>query len=406
MTWKKANIRCISEGSDLGRRAVTGISLHSHTEYSREMLDFVPFYAAKIPIVSYFWRREGAKYRERNGCDIDLTTAYWTPPLTPDMVHKSECGQIKEMGIDAIVSITDHDSIEGSLAVAAEGTSPVPISLEWTVPFGIGFFHVGVHNLPRNSAQEMSDVLLEYTFGSGDAPDGRLMDILSMLDKTPGVLVVLNHPLWDIELIGKDRHNALLAEFLDLYGDKVHALEINGFRSWSENSAVIEMAEAYSMQIVSGGDRHGCQPNTMINVTGAGTFDEFADDIRSGKRSEVVIFPEYRQPLLSRQLASFSEIMSRYPSFPESRERWFDRIYYDKADGNGPMPLSMHGWRKGPAWARWVIRMFGMFGSPIAQPLFRLAEKRGDRMPTDMEAGPKRAHRGEKSEAKLSSVQG
>ncbi|MFZ1700692.1 MAG: hypothetical protein WBO10_01020 [Pyrinomonadaceae bacterium] len=368
------------------------------------MLDFVPFYADKIPVVSYFWRREGLKYRERNGCDIDLTTAYWTPPLTPNMVHKSECDQIEKRGVEAIVSITDHDSIEGSLTAGRDLKSKVPISLEWTVPFGIGFFHVGVHNLPQASAREITDVLLEYTFAAEDAPDGRLMDILSMLDDTAGVLVILNHPLWDIELVGKDRHNELLAEFLDLYGHKFHALEINGFRSWSENNAVIAMAEAYKMQIVSGGDRHGCQPNTMINLTGATTFDEFADDIRSGKPSEVVIFPEYRQPLISRQLASFSEIMGRYPQFPESRERWFDRIYYDKADGGGALPLSVLGWRKGPAWARQVIKLFGMLGSPLARPIFRLVEKRVDRVPSELNRDPKTTHLDEKTEPKFSSI--
>ncbi len=33
--------------------------------------------------------------------------------------------------------------------------------------------------------------------------------------------------------------------------------------------------------VISGGDRHGCEPNGVINLTAARTFSEFAQEVRS-----------------------------------------------------------------------------------------------------------------------------
>jgi hypothetical protein len=83
-------------------------------------------------------------------------------------------------------------------------------------------------------------------------------------------------------------------------------LEVNGFRSWSENKATIEMAEALGLTVVAGGDRHGCRPNTVINISNCETFDEYASDIRCKKQNEIALMPQYERPLASRQLESFS----------------------------------------------------------------------------------------------------
>jgi hypothetical protein len=64
-----------------------------------------------------------------------------------------------------------------------------------------------------------------------------------------------------------------------------HALELNGTRSWTENQAVIELAETCSRPIVSGVDRHACEPSACINLTQASTFAEFAQEIRGGASS-------------------------------------------------------------------------------------------------------------------------
>ena len=136
------------------------------------------------------------------------------------------------------------------------------------------------------------------------------------------------------------------------------------------------------MPLVTGGDRHGCKPNTVINLTNASTFEEFAEEVMVDKHSEIVLMPAYEQPLHARQMESFSEILSHYPLFREGRQRWFDRVHYDTGDGEGVRPLSSHGWvRGGPLWLRWAIWTLGVMGSPTMRPFFRLARKKEDRVP-------------------------
>jgi hypothetical protein len=204
-----------------------------------------------------------------------------------------------------------------------------------------------------------------------------------MLNSMPEVLLVLNHPMWDIELIGKERHEILLHYFLEEHARWIHALEFNGFRSWSENRAVIELGESFDIPVVTGGDRHGCKPNTVINLSGANTFEEFVEEIRVARRSEIALMPEYSQPLHSRQLQSFAEILSHYPHFPDSKQRWTDRIYFDIEDGNGSRPLSSHWQRGGPSWLRWAVWTLGIFGSPKLRPAFRLTMRPRDQVPKE-----------------------
>lgn len=385
MNLKKTRLHILRKAKDLSQDAKTGVSLHCHTEHSKEMLDFVPHYAEKLPIIAQFWRRERDNYLEREGKEIDFSTAHWSPPMTPDAVYDIESDQINKAGLDAIVSLTDHDNIDAPLKVNERApNSHAPISMEWTVPFDIGFFHVGVHNLPKDRAVDITRDLLEFTFNKENHTSEKLTEMFSMLNEIPGVLVILNHPLWDIELVGKERHRELLKDFIKLHGRWIHAFEVNGFRKWSENKAVIEMAEALGIPVTTGGDRHGCKPNTVINLTNAQTFEEFVDEVRVQKRSEVVLMPEYERPLHSRQMQSFSEILKHYPEFPDGRKRWFDRVYFDIGDGHGARQLSVHWERGGPLWLRWAIWTLGVFGSPAMRPVFRLARKKEDRVPKDV----------------------
>ncbi len=386
MSLKQTNLHFLGKTKDLSGQAKTGVSLHCHTEHSKEMLDFVPHYADKLPVISYFWKRERKKYIEREGRDIDFTTGFWSPPLTAFEVFNIEKQQINEAGLDAVVSLTDHDSIDANLKVNEKtDNNSAPISLEWTVPFEYGFFHVGVHNLPKETAVELTKILLDYTFDEDKHNNENLREVFAMLNGIPEILIVLNHPIWDIELVGKEKHETLLKQFLKEHGKWIHALEINGFRSWSENKAVIEMAEALGFPIVTGGDRHGCKPNTVINLTNSKTFSEFVEEIRVDRHSEVVLMPEYRQPLHSRQLQSFSEILNDYHEFPEGRKRAFDRIHIDGGDGKGVQKVSVH-WKDGtPRWLRWAIWTLKVSGSSRMRPFFSLARKKKDRVPKDIE---------------------
>ncbi|HEY8559801.1 MAG TPA: hypothetical protein VIL74_05315 [Pyrinomonadaceae bacterium] len=384
MNLKQTRLNILHAAKNLAPQAKTGVSLHCHTEYSKEMLDFVPVYAEKLPIISYFWKKERDKYLAREGRGLDFSTAFWSPPMTPHDVFRIEKEQINRIGLDAIVSISDHDSIDGALQLnERQDNAKAPISLEWTVPFEYGFFHVGVHNLPKNQALELTKTLVDFSFSEKPSNE-RLHELFAMLNDMPQVLVVLNHPLWDIEMAGKERHETLLKSFIKEYGRWIHAFEINGFRAWSENKAVIEMAEALGFPIVTGGDRHGCKPNTVINLTNSSTFEEFVEEIRVDKRSEVVLMPEYKQPLHSRQLQSFAEILRNYPEFAEGRRRWFDRVFFDVGNEKGLTSLSGHGWvRGGPTWLRAAIWTLGFMGSPKMRPFFALARKKYDRVPKD-----------------------
>ncbi len=384
MNLNQTKLLVLDRPEDLSKNAATGVSLHCHTEFSKEMLDFVPHYAKKLPIISFFWERERKSYLEREGRPLDFTTAYWSPPLNSTDVYNIEKKQINDTGLNALVSLTDHDEIEGNRLVnRTVDTSKAPVSFEWTVPFLFGFFHLGIHNLPEDRADDLTRDLLSYSFSEADEPDNdRLHELFNMLNQIPEVLVVLNHPIWDIELVGEERHAVLLRKFVAEHGKWIHALEINGFRSWSENKRVIEMAESLGFPIVTGGDRHGCKPNTVLNLSNKSTFSEFVEEIRVSKHSDVVLMPEYLHPLHSRQLESFSEILSHYPDFPTDRQRWFDRIYFDVGDEKGLVSLSDHGWIKGgPAWVRAAIWTLGFLGSPKLRPVFRVARKKRDRVP-------------------------
>ena len=91
------------------------------------------------------------------------------------------------------------------LLLMAEETSEIPFALEWTVPFGEAIFHLGIHNLPSHRAQEIVADLVAYT----QNPSSRnLSDLIAMLDQLPEVLVIFNHPLWDLSSLGRQRYSA------------------------------------------------------------------------------------------------------------------------------------------------------------------------------------------------------
>lgn len=108
-----------------------------------------------------------------------------------------------------------------------------------------------------------------------------LSDLLALLDHVPDTLLVLNHPRWDVARVGAAQHASSLRSFLARHRPWIHALEINGLRSWSENREVLRMGEEYDLPVVAGGDRHGCRPTTLLNLTQAATWADFVAEIRS-----------------------------------------------------------------------------------------------------------------------------
>jgi len=370
MKTPRKGIRLLDTGDTRIRDFKSGVSLHCHTDESRETLDFVPYYASKIPLVSQFLDRELESYTARNGEVIDFARAYWTPPLPARAVLEAEINQIQQgLGLASLVSITDHDNITACTHLQVlHPEQEIPVSLEWTVPFGCGFFHIGVHNLPPASSTEIWALLTGYT---RNPESNRLTDLLDLLCSDQDTLLVLNHPLWDIERIGEAGHHLLLAEFLGANGQWIHAIEVNGYRSWSENRDAVSLADQYNLPIISGGDRHGTEANSILNLTNAASFPEFAAEIRTDRVSEIAILPSYKEPTVLRMLETVADVLKYYPNHALGRRFWTDRIFWTLEDGS-VRPMSFYWKRGGPAWVRASLRVMKIIGSRRARPAMRL----------------------------------
>jgi hypothetical protein len=344
----------------------TGVSLHSHTMHSRERLTFVPCYASMVPLLSWEFDRLRRRYEAFHGAPPDFSAAYWTSPLSSSEAFDVERGQIEhDLGLNALVSLTDHDNIDAGCQLQILERE-IPISIEWTIPFGETFFHLGVHNLPAEAAKDLSVALANYTRHPDTAV---LQELLAGLDAEPGVLIVLNHPMWDQTGIGLDRHSAALRNLIETAGNRIHALELNGLRPWNENRIVADLARELDRTLISGGDRHGREPNALINLTNAATFSEFVVEVRAGC-SDVLFLPQYREPLGLRILQAISEILQQCPDLV-GREKWTDRVFYAPRDGE-LRPLSSAWKDGGPAVARWFVRGIELAGSHRVQRALRL----------------------------------
>ena len=357
------------EKNEVAGRFAAAVSLHCHTEQSKEILNFIPYYAGKIPLVAGLLQREVENHRIRKGEVIDFNRAYWTPPIPPRAVLEAESAQIEQFGLDPLVSITDHDDIGACLHLqVVDPDRDVPVSLEWTVPFREGFFHVGVHNLPRERSGPLWELLKDYT-RNPESHD--LAGLLELLNQSKDTLLVLNHPLWDIEHIGLEPHRQLLDTFISIHGRSIHAIEVNGYRTWAENKKAIELAAAHGFPIISGGDRHGLESNSILNLTSARTFSEFASEIRADRVSEVAILPAYKEPVVMRMLEAAGDILRYYPNYPKGQRYWTDRVFWTLED-ESVRPMSFY-WKKGgPAWVRASLRIMRVIGSRRVRPAMRL----------------------------------
>jgi hypothetical protein len=254
------------------------------------------------------------------------------------------------------VSITDHDSIAASRTLLTLSTpAEAPVSLEWTAPFGAGYFHVGVHNLPVTFAGEIVEALLDtrcaycQTFGASSAGrhDERCLphvqDWMNRLSSIPDTLLVLNHPLRDLSGLGHTAHRRLLTSFLLRHRKHLHAIELNAMRSWAENQDVLEVSSEFGLPVVSGGDRHGSEPSAALNLTMATGFSEFAREIRSGKPPVVLFTRQYRRPLTLRKLQVAWEFLKASAPPAGGAARWSDRVFVPWRDGRA-LPLSAREW--------------------------------------------------------------
>ena len=352
------------------RRFRTAVSLHSHTMHSQESLDFIPRMATTIPLVRAGVAAQERSYERRNGYPPDYANAYWTPPLSERQAVQLETRQIEDLlGMSALVSLTDHDNIEAANHLQLfEEFATAPISVEWTVPYGPTFFHLGIHNLPGGSARQWTIRLAAHTAAPVQAV---LAELLVGLAEMPGVLVVFNHPLWDEKGLGGIRHRQAVHDFLTGYGPWLHAFELNGMRPWAENQEVIALARAFGQLVVAGGDRHGSEPNTVLNVTNTAGLEEFIDEVRHDRLSDVVILPHYRAPFRQRYAEAIWDVMRDYPEHT-GRVRWTDRFFFRTADGLD-RPLSSIWTGDGPGIIGNFSSLIRLMGSRHVRSTLRLA---------------------------------
>jgi hypothetical protein len=315
----------------------SGVSLHSHTNQSTETLAHLANVGNQLPWMRPLMARLERRSAANHGMPVNYAAAYWTPPMTPKLAFDLESGQIEGQDLAPMVSLTDHDNIKGPILLqAVPSARQIPISVEWTVPYGVQSFHLGVHNLPNAKATDWMATLEDYT---ANPIEERLREILAALNAEPDVLVVLNHPMWDLYLVGREKHEFMLNEFLEKLGCYLHAIELNGLRDWDENRAARWLAVEWNMPLISGGDRHGVEPNANINLTNASCFAEFVHEVRREKKCNVLFMPQYANPWKHRILQSAIDAVREYPEFPVGSRTWDERVYHP--DGNGVVrPLS------------------------------------------------------------------
>src|SRR5215510_3860940 len=141
---KHQSVHFLWNEPQIAERFSAGVSLHSHTDCSREGLSIAPQYARENALIGFAVARVSSHYRKVSGKVLDFDRSYFVPPLAPAEAYRVESLQIEMMDLRPIVSITDHDSIAAPRRLQSfVDPEALPISLEWTVPFGPSFFHVG-----------------------------------------------------------------------------------------------------------------------------------------------------------------------------------------------------------------------------------------------------------------------
>ncbi len=380
----QTKLSCFWSRPDVADAYQTAVSLHSHTNCSKESLGFIQEFAEKSRILHWGLKR----IYKRSRVPVDLANAYWTPPLSPRLAYEVEMNQIKDLlGLAPLVALTDHDSIEApSLLRRIDETRDIPFSLEWSVPFGEAIFHLGVHNLPSNRVHQIVAELAAYT---QDPSSRNLTELMAMLDQLTEVLVIFNHPLWDLRSMGQKRFLPALERFLLEHGRFLHAFELNATRGCEENNEVVRLAERWQQIIISGGDRHGREPSAAVNLTRAQTFEEFVDEIRRQRRSHVLLMPHYAEPVCMRTTETLLDVIREYPEYAAGSRRWDERVFYRDEETGVERPVSSY-WNRPPAFFRRIFSVIQLMENAAVHGLLASLLRRDVELPnlTDSEVTP------------------
>jgi hypothetical protein len=222
---------------------------------------------------------------------LDYAEVYYRAPLTVEDVFLTESSGVAPLGFDGVhLGITDHDEVAGSVELLRKHPANAhrnPLGEELSFRFQDYLFHLGITGLPESGIAETHASL------QAAARAGRLDDLFEIL-RASGCLVVLNHPLvpW-----GRDSDRKIpVEELLHRYGWAIHALEYNGMRGQEENDRVLELARHVVKPIIGGGDSHLLLASSVLSVSQAGNFLDFAAEVKEG-RAVPLITPGYFAPL-------------------------------------------------------------------------------------------------------------
>lgn len=366
------------EDRKVTRQFKTAVSLHGHTNRSKESLYFIGEFIKKNPVL-----RLTLPYLDRRAMRVssvkpDFWKAYWTPPLPPLEAFTVERKQIEDnLGMQTLISLTDHDTIEAPLLLrVVPEARRIPVSLEWSVPFAGTIFHLGIHNLPTAEAELWTRRMAAYT---AQPQPQELRDLLDALSRIPQTMIVFNHPLWDLPSIGQLKHRRAVRELLSAANEFLHAFELGGLRGWKENKEVIELARAFGHPFIAGGDRHGCEPSALLNLSNATSFSEFVSEVREG-HSQVLAMPQYADPSALRIYHTALDAIRYYPDHPIGTRHWDERVYHPDKEGVF-RPLSMMWDYPSP----FITRMLNVVRLGDTEPVrsaLNFAFKRSLRVPT------------------------
>ena len=115
---------------------------------------------------------------------------------------------------------------------------------------------------------------------------------------------------------------------------------------------MVELAKGLGFPVISGGDRHGREPNACLNLTNAATFDQFVAEVRDGQ-SEVLFMPQYNQGHTYRIMRNITDVLSDDPEHALGWRTWSDRVFYQGLDGQVRSVRTLWGEHE-----PWVIRGF------------------------------------------------
>jgi hypothetical protein len=266
------------------------VSPHNHSNHSIENMAFLNE-VVKLGFMRPFRGLLQTAFGMAGIEDLNYADIYYRSPLSVDDVFMTESASAAEFGFAGVhLGITDHDEAAGSIELLRahpEEAHRTPLGEELSIYFDDYLFHLGVTAMPVLGIEELHHDLQRA------AREHRLDDLFEML-RTSGSLVVFNHPLvpW-----GKNAGRKIPAEeLLRRYGWAIHALEYNGMRSREENDRVLHLAQQVGKPVVGGGDSHLLLASSVLSVTQAASFAEFAAEVKEG-HAVPLLLPTFFAPL-------------------------------------------------------------------------------------------------------------